>query len=260
MRLPVAVAALAFSPFCCWPTRPAIRFIDIAAQAGLTIPNTFGGKDKKDYILESTGTGAAIFDYNGDGANDIFIANGTTLDPNAPPTRSQLYRNDGKGHFTEVGQQAGLTRSGWAQAACVGDFDNDGHPDLWSPTTATTASTGIWAAENSRMSPQPAGLPVTGTRWGSGCAFIDYDRDGYLDIFVANYVDLDLSKTPKPGSSQNCEWKGMVVVCGPRGLPMAHNALYHNNRDGTFTDVSDKGRHPGARRPLWPRRGRRGFR
>ena len=110
---------------------PEIRFIDIAAQAGLTIPNTFGGKEKKDYILESTGTGAAIFDYNGDGANDIFIANGTTLDPNAPPTRSQLYRNDGRGHFTEVGQQAGLTRTGWAQAACVGDFDNDGHPDLF---------------------------------------------------------------------------------------------------------------------------------
>ena len=125
-----AVRACVCCPCCCWPTRPGIRFIDIAAQAGLTIPNTFGGKDKKDFILESTGTGAAIFDYNGDGANDIFIANGTTLDPNAPPTRSQLYRNDGKGHFTEVGQQAGLTRTGWAQAACVGDFDNDGHPDL----------------------------------------------------------------------------------------------------------------------------------
>src|SRR5436190_22092029 len=94
-------------------TTPGIRFIDIAAQAGLTVPNTFGGKIKKDLILESTGTGAAIFDYNGDGANDVFIANGTTLDANAPPTRSQLYRNDGKGQFTEVGQQAGLTRSGW---------------------------------------------------------------------------------------------------------------------------------------------------
>src|ERR1035437_622284 len=102
---------------------PAVQFIDIAAKSGLTIPNTFGGKDKKDSILESTGTGVAVFDFNGDGANDVFIANG-------PPSRSQLYKNDGTGHFTEVGQQAGLTRTGWAQAACVGDIDNDGHPDL----------------------------------------------------------------------------------------------------------------------------------
>src|SRR3954452_15089904 len=108
---------------------PGLRFIDIAAQAGLTTPITFGGKDKKDYILESTGTGAAIFDYDGDGADDIFIANGTVLTPGAPPVHSQLYRNDGKGHFTEVGRQAGFTRTGWAQASCVGDFDNDGKPD-----------------------------------------------------------------------------------------------------------------------------------
>jgi enediyne biosynthesis protein E4 len=225
------------------------RFIDIAAQAGLAIPNTFGGKEKKDYILESTGTGVAIFDYNGDGANDVFIANGTVFTPTGPPARSHLYRNDGKGHFTEAGQQAGLMRTGWAQAACVGDFDNDGHPDLlvtyYGPNSLyRNQGDGRFAEVTAQ-----AGLPVTGTRWGSGCAFIDYDRDGYLDIFVANYVDLDLKNTPKPGSSQNCEWKGMVVACGPRGLPMGHNVLYHNNRDGTFTDVSEKAGilAPGAR-------------
>src|SRR5216683_6939847 len=102
MLLRFGAAAFALLCFLLLADTPTIRFIDIAAQAGLTIPNTFGGKEKKDYILESTGTGAAIFDYNGDGANDIFIANGTTLDPNAPPTRSLLYRNDGKGHFAEV--------------------------------------------------------------------------------------------------------------------------------------------------------------
>ena len=240
MTLRLVVAAFALLSVLLLADTTAIRFIDIAAQAGLTTPITFGGKDKKDYILESTGTGAAIFDYDGDGANDVFIANGTTLDPNAPPTRSLLYRNDGKGHFTEVGQQSGLTRSGWAQAACVGDFDNDGHPDLlvtyYGHNSLYRNGTGGKFADVTA----PAGLPVTGTRWGSGCAFVDYDRDGYLDIFVANYVDLDLSKTPKPGSSQNCEWKGIVVVCGPQGLPMAYNALYHNNRDGTFTDVSAK--------------------
>ena len=216
------------------------RFIDIAAQSGLTMSNTFGGKEKKNYILESTGTGAAIFDYNGDGANDIFIANGTVFTPGAPPAHSQLYRNDGKGHFAEVGQQAGLTRTGWAQAACVGDFDNDGNPDLlvtyYGPNSLyRNRGDGKFTDVTAK-----AGLPASGTRWGSGCAFIDYDGDGYLDIFVANYVDLDLNKTPKPGSSQSCQWKGMAVACGPTGLPPGHNALYHNNRDGTFTDVSER--------------------
>src|SRR3954463_6776116 len=132
MLLRLSAVAIAFvSLLLIAETVTTVRFVDIAAQSGLTIPNTFGGKVKKDYILESTGTGAAIFDYNGDGANDIFIANGTVFTPGAPPAHSQLYRNDGKGHFTEVGQQAGLTRTAWPQAACVGDFDNDGHPDLF---------------------------------------------------------------------------------------------------------------------------------
>src|SRR5689334_19606476 len=233
----VAVAALSLLLLA---DTPAIRFIDIAAQSGLTVSNTFGGKEKKEYLLESTGTGAAIFDYNGDGAQDIFIANGTVFQPGAPPAHSQLYRNDGRGHFTEVGREAGFTRTGWAQAACVGDIDNDGNPDLlvtyYGPNILYRNLGGGKFADITAK----AGLPVTGTRWGSGCAFIDYDRDGYLDFFVANYVDLDLDHTPKPGSSGNCVWKGMTVACGPRGLPAGHNALYHNNRDGTFTDVSEK--------------------
>ena len=212
---------------------PSVRFVDIAVASGLTVPNTFGGRDRKESILESTGTGAAIFDFDGDGANDIFIANG-------PPSRSELYRNDGKGHFTEVGQQAGLTRSGWAQAACVGDFDNDGRPDLL--VTYYGHNSLYHNLGNGKFEDvtRRAGLPVDGARWGSGCAFLDYDRDGRLDIFVANYVDLDLDNIPKPGSTRNCEWKGLAVWCGPHGLPTAHNALYRNNGDGTFTDVSAK--------------------
>jgi enediyne biosynthesis protein E4 len=215
-----------------------IRYVDRAGECGITVPNTFGGKEHKDYILESTGTGVVIFDFDGDGAEDVFIANGTTMQAHAPPSPSQLYHNDGKGHFTEVGAQAGLTRTGWAQAACAGDFDNDGRPDLL--VTYYGRNTLYKNAGYGKFQDVTAAahLPMTGVRWGSGCALIDYDRDGYLDIFVSNYVDLDLAKTPHPGSAPTCEWLGIPVWCGPHGLPAAHNVLYHNNRDGTFTDVS----------------------
>ncbi len=229
----ILAAAVLAELFAVGAEAPAIRFIDIAAQAGLNVPNTFGGKEKKESILESTGNGAAIFDFDGDGANDIFIGNG-------PPSLSELYKNDGSGHFTEVGREAGLTRTGWAQAACVGDIDNDGHPDLFVTYFGHNSLYRNLGNGKFEDITAPAGLPVSGTRWGSGCALIDYDRDGRLDIFVANYVDLDLAHVPKPGSSKTCEWKGMAVWCGPHGLPPGHNALYHNNGDGTFTDVSAK--------------------
>jgi hypothetical protein len=221
---------------------PAIHFVDIAAQSGLTIPNTFGGKETKASILESTGTGVAIFDFDGDGANDIFIANG-------PPGPSQLYKNDGAGHFTDVAREAGLARTGWAQAVCVGDIDNDGRSDLFVTYYGHNTLYRNLGGGKFEDITERAGLPVKGTRWGSGCALLDYDRDGKLDIFVANYLDLDLANVPKPGSSKNCEWKGLAVWCGPHGLPAAHNALYHNNGDGTFTDVSAKAGilAPGAR-------------
>jgi hypothetical protein len=217
-----------------------IRYIDAAAVSGLTTPNTYGGKLKKDYILETTGNGAAIFDYNGDGWNDIFIANGTTLDGAAGITHSHLYRNDGTGLFTEVSEKAGLTRKGWAQGACIGDYDNDGYPDLF--VTYYGHNTLYRNLGNGKFADvtEKGGLPLDGIRWGSGCTFVDYDRDGKLDIFVSNYVDLDLSKTPKPGERPNCFWKGAPVMCGPQGLPQSHNALYHNNGDGTFTDASAK--------------------
>ena len=214
-------------------------FADVAAQMGVTAPNTFGGVDRKQYILEATGTGAAIFDYDGDGANDIFLVNGARIGKGAQPALSQLYHNDGKGHFTELARQAGLTATGWGQAACTGDFDNDGHPDLL--VTYYGHNVLYRNLGNGKFADvtEQAKLPVTGTRWGAGCAFVDYDRDGYLDIFVSNYVDLDLENTPRPGSRNECIWKGLAVSCGPVGLPMGRNVLYHNNRDGTFTDVSE---------------------
>jgi enediyne biosynthesis protein E4 len=232
MRAPLIAATLA-AMLAAGAEAPTFRFIDIAAQSGLTVPNTYGGRDKKDSILESTGTGVAIFDFDGDGANDIFIANG-------PPSHSELYKNDGAGHFTEVSQQAGLTRVGWAQAACAGDIDNDGHSDLFVTYYGYNSLYRNLGHGKFEDVTERSGLPVSGTRWGSGCALIDYDRDGLLDIFVANYVDLDLAHVPKPGSAKTCEWKGLAVWCGPHGFPAGHNALYHNNGDGTFTDVSAK--------------------
>jgi enediyne biosynthesis protein E4 len=215
-------------------------FQDIAAASGLTDKNTYGGLTRKDYILETTGNGAAILDYDNDGRNDIFIANGTRLDSSAKSAAvPQLYHNEGNGRFKNVGLQAGFSHEGWAQGVCAGDYDNDGFTDLlvtYYGHNALYRNKGNGAFEDVT---EKAKLPVTGTRYGSGCAFIDYDRDGFLDFFVSNYVDLDLNKTPRPGNGDFCQWKGIPVMCGPRGLPLAHNALYHNNRDGTFTDVSE---------------------
>jgi len=221
-------------------TAVSVRLVDIAAESGLSVPNIFGGKDKKTYILESTGNGAAIFDYDGAGVNDILIANGTTLEgAGYAATRSvHLYHNDGHGKFTDAAREAGFNVQGWAQGVCVGDYNNDGKPDVLVTYYGTNRlyknlGNGKFADVTSE-----AHLPVSGVRWGAGCSFLDYDHDGWLDLFVANYVDLDLAKTPKPGEDPSCSWKGLPVWCGPRGLPMGHNVLYHNNRDGTFTDVS----------------------
>jgi enediyne biosynthesis protein E4 len=227
-----------------WTQNPPFSadFKDIASASGLVQKNVFGGTNRKDYILETTGNGAAIFDYDGDGQNDIFIANGTRFNPSQQEKSSgpQLYRNLGGGRFTEVGAKAGFDHTGWAQGVCVGDYDNDGKPDLLVTYYGHNLLYRNLGSGKFTDITEKAKLPVTGTRYGSGCSFVDYDRDGYLDLFVANYVDLDLDKTPRPGHGDFCVWKGIPVMCGPRGLPLAHNILYHNNRDGTFTDVSEQ--------------------
>ncbi|MGA8596610.1 MAG: CRTAC1 family protein [Bryobacteraceae bacterium] len=224
------------------PESSQLQFRDIASEIGINGKNTYGGLRTKDYILETTGNGAAIFDYDGDGRNDVLITNGTTLEARktgAEP-RLQLYHNDGNGHFTDVATKAGLTSQGWAQGVCVGDYDNDGHPDMlvtYYGHNVLYRNRGDGTFEDVT---EKAHLPVVGVRYGSGCTFIDYDRDGYLDLFVSNYVNLDLAKTPRPGQGGFCEWKGIPVMCGPRGLPLASNILYHNNGNGTFEDVSEK--------------------
>jgi hypothetical protein len=234
----VALGLLAWSKTAATVT--SIDFRDIAAPAGLTVKNTFGGVEHKRYILETTGNGVAIFDYDGDGKEDIFIANGTQLGaaPGSAPG-PQLYHNLGNGKFVEVAAKAGLTATGWGQGVCAGDFDNDGHIDLmvtFYGHNVLYRNRGDGTFEDVT---EKAHLPVTGTRYGAGCAFTDFDRDGNLDLIVSNYVDLDLAHTPLPGANEFCQWKGIPVMCGPRGLPKATNILYHNNGDGTFSDVSE---------------------
>jgi hypothetical protein len=222
--------------------KPVANFVDIAAKAGLTATNVFGGVDTKKYIIETTGTGVAIFDYDNDGWPDIFIVNGTTLDPlaSAKPATSHLYHNNHDGTFTDVTAKSGLQKSGWGQGVCVGDYDNDGWEDLY----VTYYGKNVLYHNNgdgtfSDVSAE-AGVAGSGKLWGTGCAFVDYDRDGKLDLMVANYVDFDLSTAPAPGERASCIWKGAPVMCGPRGLPWTKNTLYHNLGNGKFQDVTTK--------------------
>jgi len=218
-------------------------FVDEADKAGLISKNTFGGVDTKKYIIETTGTGVAVFDYDNDGWPDIFIVNGTTLEQRpgtgAAPT-NHLYHNNRDGTFTDVTEKAGLTHTGWGQGACVGDYDNDGYEDLF----VTYYGANVLYHNNGDGTftdvSEKARVAGNGGTWSTGCAFLDYDRDGKLDIFVATYVDFDAKTAPAPGERASCMWKGVPVMCGPRGLPWNKNILYRNKGDGTFEDATTK--------------------
>jgi len=222
--------------------KPFAHFTDIAKKAGLTDAVVFGGVDTKKYIIETTGTGVAIFDYDNDGWPDIFIVNGTNLGalPSSKAPTNHLYHNNHDGTFTDVTLKAGLSHTGWGQGVCVGDYDNDGWEDLY----VTYYGKNVLYHNNGDGTftdvSEKAGVAGSGKAWGNGCAFVDYDRDGHLDLMVANYVDFDLATAPAPGDRSTCIWKGAPVMCGPQGLPAAKNILYHNNGDGTFEDVTKK--------------------
>jgi hypothetical protein len=214
-------------------------FTNIAREAGLDARTVYGGQETNTYLIETTGTGALAFDYDDDGWVDIFLVNGSVLDgfPKGGAPTNHLYRNKGNGTFEDVTERAGLAQSGWGQAACAGDYDNDGREDLfvtyWGQNHLYRNAGGKFEDVTAR-----AGLTHTRTRWSSGCAFLDVDRDGRLDLFAANYIDLDLKATPLP-SSGLCRYKGLPVACGPPGLPGGKNILYRNKGDGTFVDVSE---------------------
>jgi hypothetical protein len=214
-----------------------VSFTDVAAAAGLTAPLIDGG-DKKKYIVESMGTGVAFIDYDNDGWPDLFLVNGSRFDGPTGGLTNHLYHNNRDGSFTDVTAKAGLTRSGWGQSVTVGDYDNDGFEDIFVTYWGYNALFHNRGDGSFEDVSQKAGVAGDRVRWGSGAAFFDYNADGFLDLFVANYLDLDLARTPQPGANPNCSWLGIPVICGPRGLPFSANILYRNNRDGTFTDVS----------------------
>jgi len=220
-----------------------IQFLDVAREAGLTTPNVWGNPNNKTYIIEAKGSGIAFFDYDHDGWLDVYLTNGSILGQgwaNRLEPTTHLYKNNRDGTFTDVTEKSGVGRSGWQTGVCVGDYNNDGFDDLF----CTFWGHNILFRNNGDGTftdvTKQAGLHNEEIRWGAGCTFLDYNRDGHLDLFVCNYIKLDPAKNPDPKGPPLCQWKGIPVMCGPRGLIGDTNVLYRNNGDGTFTDVSEK--------------------
>ena len=215
-----------------------VDFRDVAVQAGLTALNVSGTETKKKYIIETTGTGVAIFDYDNDGLPDIFLVNATTLEGQDKAT-SHLYRNLGNLKFEDVTAKAGLTHTGWGQGVCVGDYDNDGLRDMFVTYYGHSVLYHNEGHGVFKDVTEGAGLASDAVRWDTGCSWVDYDLDGKLDLVVTGYVDFDIAKVPAPGGGSYCQWKGLPVMCGPRGLPAGRNHLFHNESGGKFKDVSE---------------------
>lgn len=223
------------------------HFVEVAQKAGIDRPILYGSQNPKNYILESIGCGCAFIDYDNDGWVDILVLGGSRFSPPAPGITNRLYHNNRDGTFRDVTVEAGLTKTGWACGVCVGDYNNDGYDDLF----LTYWGQNVLYRNNGNGTftdvTREAGLLDSEQRYGTGCAFVDYDRDGNLDLFVSNYVGFDYGKTPRPGKEPYCFFLNMPVNCGPRGLPFGRHTLYRNNGNGTFTDVSAKAGISGAR-------------
>lgn len=218
---------------------PEVRFEDLAEKAGLSGIDVSGSDQQQSYIIENTGNGVAIFDYDNDGLPDIFVVNGDRFDRTGPPPTHFLYHNLGGLRFEDTTAKAGIAHTDWGQGACAGDVDNDGNIDLFVTSWGRNV---LWRNQGKgAFKDETSERGLSGPkRWSTGCAFLDYDRDGSLDLFVAHYLDFDPAKTAKPGDKNQCVWKGFAVVCGPMGLPPETMSLYHNDGTGRFTDVSAK--------------------
>lgn len=215
------------------------RFTDVARQAGLHQVVVCGHPDRNDYIIESMSCGAAFLDYDNDGWLDIFVLSGSRFGDPSPTASNRLYKNNRDGTFTDVTEKAGLFRTGYSYGVTVGDYNNDGFEDLFVTCLGQNVLYRNRGDGTFEDVTKQAGLLNAQPRFGSGCTFVDYDRDGNLDLFVSNYLVFDIDSVPRARGSGSCDYYGVPVSCGPRGLPYGRHSLYRNNGDGTFTDVSE---------------------
>lgn len=216
-------------------------FVDVAVESGLSDEFHCGRDDRKDYILEALGGGIGLLDYDRDGLLDAFFVSGSTMEgfPAGQAPSNHLYRNNGDGSFSTVTDEAGLRSAGWGQGVCVGDIDNDGFDDLF--VTYFGKNRLYRNGRDGTFADVTLESGLGGeARWSTGCAFLDYDIDGQLDLFVANYLVFEKERIPAKGSGPSCQWKGQPVLCGPRGLPGETNQLFRNHGGGSFEDVSEK--------------------
>jgi hypothetical protein len=220
------------------PDSPAVLYRDIAREAGITFRHH--AAPEKKFIVESMSGGVAMFDYDNDGRVDLYFVDSLTVETAGRPeaARSALYRNLGGGRFEDVTDKAGVGHPGWGMGACAADVDGDGWTDLY-----VTALGGNHLYRNNHDGTftdvtERAGVRVGG--WSAGCGFGDYDHDGRVDLFVSRYVKIDLAHLPQFGKDKTCEYRGIAVQCGPRGLEGEGDFLFHNDGDGRFTDVSVK--------------------
>ncbi len=216
-------------------------FVDEGVKAGLKEIFVCGDETRKNYIVETLGTGVALLDYDNDGLLDVFAVTASRLEGivQGEEPVNRLYRNRGDRTFEDVSRKAGVAKAGWGQGVCSGDIDNDGFVDLY----VTYWGQDVMYRNRGDGTFEDVTPPGIGHRWGTGCAFVDYDRDGRLDLFVANYVEFDLKNTPRPDGPKPCQWKQEKVMCGPQGLKAGLNRLWHNDSSPgkiAFTEVTRK--------------------